>query len=70
MTYAGDPKALTEALVQFADTNRSMGEGSLRGEDQARVAALIKKWAPYLGERIEIDGNLHDMRPVTLGSGP
>lgn len=64
MRYAGDPKALTEALTRFEDTNRSMGEGSLRAEDAARTRALIKKWAPYLGERVDIDGTLYEMRPV------
>ena len=70
MTYADDRRKLTEALAQFSDTNRSMGTASMREEDEARVKALMLKWAPYLGERVEVDGQKYELWPVPTRMWP
>src|SRR4030042_553309 len=64
MESAVGPEVLREALEQFRDVNASLGEASLRDADRARLAGLITKWAPYLGEAVKVGEKTYNMHKI------
>jgi hypothetical protein len=70
MVYGDDPRKIAEALTQFRDEGRSGGYASLREMDRAYVEGLVRKWAPYLGERVKIDEKVYEMHPIPPAMWP
>lgn len=64
MESAVGPEVLREALEQFNDTNASLGAASLRDADRARLASLIVKWSPYLGEAVKVGDRVYNMHKI------
>jgi hypothetical protein len=61
----GNPKELQEAIGRFMEENRAVRQaGGLRAEDESRIVSLIKKWAPYLGEEVQVEGKTYKMHPI------
>lgn len=65
MKYVDDPRKLTLALQHYNDeASTEGGVERLRDIDRNYVNRITRKWAPYLSEKVEIDGKSYDLHPV------
>ncbi len=70
MIYGDDPRKITEALTQYRDESRSGGHVSLRDADREYMERIIRKWAPYLGEKVHIDDRAYNLHPIPTKMWP